>query len=103
RMRELYDHGYVCQPDEHSEHRVDEWVYWLDVKGYHLVAQRAGRLATKAELSRAKGFEWDTIPHRVAIGDVRMALLEAIQQHEPLTLVEWKSEWALNRYRTDRF
>jgi hypothetical protein len=103
RMGDLFKHRYVAQPDESSDHRVAEWVYWLDVKGYHLVAQRAGREATKAELARAKGFRWDTIPHMVAVHDVRLAILEAIRQDARLSLDVWKSAWALNRYRTDRF
>jgi hypothetical protein len=93
----------VDQPDESSRHRVDEWVYWLDIKGYHRVAQRQAREATKAEFARAKGFEWDSIPHMVTVNDVRIAILESVQRSASLTLADWKSEWALNRFRTDRF
>jgi hypothetical protein len=39
----------------------------------------------------------------LAVNDVRIAFMEAIARRADCTLAEWKSQWALNRYRSDRF
>lgn len=92
RMRQLFDSGYVNAPNKTTIHRVPagETVYWLSRQGAAIVAGLQGETLHR--------FSWRPQPrfallqHDLALNDVRLAVMQACQNDERLTLQRWIPE-----------
>lgn len=98
RMRLLFDNGYVNTPGPTTIHRVPlgESVYWLSRKGAEIVAGLQGEPLRRFPWRRQPRYA--LLGHDLAVNDVRLALMQACQQDETLTLSRWIAESELFAY-----
>lgn len=94
RMRQLFDHGYVNMPVAGDLHRVPlgETVYFLDAQGAALVAGLRGE--DIREFAWRRKLRWAQIAHDLAVGDFRIAVMEAAELLPSMQLHSWMAEGA---------
>jgi hypothetical protein len=99
RLRDLYDNGYLDMPDAGHIHKVPvgETVYWLDLEGAKIVAGLQG--VTLKDLGWRNIGRWSLIAHDLAVNDFRIAVMEACELSDELTLFQWvpESEFVLDQ------
>ena len=100
RLRTLFEHGYLRQPEEEEVHRVPvgEWIYWLDTLGLEAVAGLRGEDPLKADKAKREAPQWAKIEHDLTLNDFRLTVNHALALHPEITPGMWVNEKTITRW-----
>lgn len=98
RLRALFENRYLLQPNADEMHRAPEMVYWLDARGLEVVAGLGGDNPRPADLRKRRLPQWAKLEHDLAVNDVHLDVLEAVEGSPTLELKSWVTEKTMRRW-----